>query len=659
MKDRSIKRWLVAIIVLGIAIAIAQISDRRNWLVLFPRGSVLDVATPLGDGITYLAREFSVAGIALTDVTRWLGWLVSQPFLLLAGILGEGFTFYRPNAPSLHIPALPWVSVAGVFTLIAHHCSGRTLAVWTLFTFLFFAVLNLWQSAMVTLAFVIIAVIVGVALGVLLGVAGYRRPTVDAVLQPIYDVMQTLPLFSYLVPTILFFGFGPVSALIATIVFALPPMARITTQALRQVQTSVGEFGEIAGCSRLQLTWLVLVPAARRSLLLGINQVIMLSFAVVIVASLIGAGGLGGDVLDALKSVRIGDAMASGFAITLMAILLDRISYAIAMRRLVHPTEDQNWIVRHRLFASCAGLVLITSLLSPVFPVLHTWPEAWTVELGQFGNSLVTWISITFDAQLGAIRDFTIANLLRPTKIFFLTVPWTSFVLVVGLTGWLLGGWRLALLGGAVFVAIAVTGYSKLAMTSLYIVVLSTLSAVLIGFALGVWAGLSDRANAILIPCVDILQTLPTFVYLIPVVMLFSVGDFPAYLAIVVYSVAPAIRYAANGLRGVRSSLIEGAQMSGSTNAQLFWQVKLPLALPTMLLGLNQVIMMAFGMLVITALIGSRGLEQETLVAIARLRPGSGLLAGLAIAAMAIVFDRYVSAANRKLAYQLGLPVPD
>lgn len=658
MKTRHLKTWAISIAVLAVAVAIAWGFDRKSWLVLMPRGATLDIATPLGAFITYMAKEFTLGPIALVDITRALGTLVSQPFTVLAGLLAEGFTFYRAEAPNLHIPALPWIGVAGVFTMLALHYGGRGLAAWTVMTFCYFAGFGLWDSAMVTLAFVIIAVMIGVSLGVVLGILGYRHPRLNAALQPVYDVMQTLPLFSYLVPTILFFGFGPISALIATIVFALPPMARVTTQAMQQVPASVGEFGQMAGCSRRQHTWLVMVPAARRSLLLGINQVIMLSLAVVIIASLIGAGGLGGDVLDALKSVRMGDALASGFAITFMAIMLDRISYAIAMQRLVHGRGTQSWARRHRLLLTCAGILVSSCLISALFPALHRWPEAFTIELGRFGTDAVRWISATFDTQLTGLRDAVIGTVLKPTKVFFLSAPWTSFTLIIALIGWLLGGWRLALLGGAVFTSIAVTGYWKLAMISLYIVLLATLTAMVIGFALGVWAGLSDRANAILITCVDVLQTLPMFVYLIPVVMLFSVGDFPAFLAIVIYAVSPAIRYTTNGLRGVKPSLIEGALMSGCTRSQLLWQVKLPLALPTMLLGLNQVIMMAFGMLVITALIGSRGLEQETLVAIARLRPGSGLLAGLAIAAMAIVLDRYVKAANRKLAYQLGLPVP-
>ncbi|MCW3783622.1 ABC transporter permease [Defluviimonas salinarum] len=643
---------------IAVAAAFCYLLPRSNGLVVFPADWTVDWATPLTDWMKYLSRDFDVFGLQFAKITRFLGWLVSQPFEILGGVMGTGFTFYRVDAEPFVIPPLPWTGITICIVLVAHHVGTSRLALWSAATFLFFAVFGLWESAMLTLSSVTIAVIIGGFIGVLLGVLGYRKPWVDALLQPIYDIMQTLPLFSYLVPMILFFGFGPIAALMATVIFALPPMARVTTQALNAVPNSVKEFGRIAGATRFQRTWWVLVPAARKQLLLGLNQLIMLSLAVVIVASLIGAGGLGGDVLKALRSVRMGDALASGFAITFMAITLDRLSYAVAMRRHVHETVTRGWLQRNKLLVSCLAAMAATIALSTVLPALHTYPDAWTVELGRFGNGVVSWISSTFDAQITGLRDGTIVWFLKPTKIFFLSVPWAGFVLVVGVVGWALGGWRLALLGVAIFTAIALLGYWKKAMISLYIVVLSVFASMIIGFALGLWGGLSDRANRALTALVDILQTLPTFVYLIPVVMLFSIGDFPAFVAIVLYAIAPGIRYTAAGIRGVRENLIEGAMMSGCNRRQMIWQVKVPLALPTILLGLNQVVMMAFGMLVITALVGTRGLEEVTLVAISRVNPGDGLMAGLGIAGMAIVFDRYIKALNRKLAHQLGLPVP-
>jgi len=632
---------------------------RSNPLVVLPVDWVIDISTPLGRFMTWMAREFEIAGLPFSEVTRWIGWLISQPFELLGGLMAEGFKIYREDAPTLQIPPLPWTGITGVLVLVAWRFGSHPLALLTGLSFAGFALFGLWEPAMLTVSSVGIAVLVGGFLGLALGIFGHRHPRLDTVLQPIYDVMQTLPLFSYLVPMILFFGFGPIAALMATIVYALPPMARVTTEALHNLPRSVTEFGTIAGCSRRQMTWLVSVPAVRRQLLLGVNQVIMLSLAVVIVASLIGAGGLGRDVLRALKTMRIGDAVASGLAITLVAIVLDRLSHAIAMRPARHEPAGtrRSLLQRHAVLVGAVAILGLTSLGSLVIPALHHWPEALSISPGRFGNGVVEWLGSTYADQLNGLRDTALIYLLKPVKTFFLTIPWASFVLVIGALGWLLGGWRLALLGALMFLSIAVFGYWKKAMLSLYLVLLSVGVAGTIGIALGLWAGLSKPADKVLNIGVDLLQTMPSFVYLIPAVMLFSIGDFPAFVAIVAFAVAPAIRYTSAGLRGVKPSLIEGARMSGCTPTQVVLNVRLPLALPTILLGVNQVVMMAFSMLIVTALVGTRGLEETTLVAIAKVDPGNGLMAGLAISGMAIVFDRYLQAANRKLATQLGVPL--
>lgn len=647
-------RVLVALAVLA-ALALWAL-DRSNPLVVLPRAWTIDIATPLGDGLTYLARDAQMGGVELSQITRGFGRVVSWPAEVLGGVMADGFRIYRSDGTTLTLPALPWSAITAVICLIAWRAGSLGLAIWTGLSFWAFALFGLWEPAMLTLSSVAIAVLIGGLLGLLLGIWGYRSPKVNAALQPVYDIMQTLPLFSYLVPMILFFGFGPVAALMATIVYALPPMARVTTEALRSMPRSVEEFGIVAGSTPMQLTWLVRIPAVRQQLLLGVNQLIMLSLAVVIIASLIGAGGLGRDVLRALKSMRIGDAVTAGLAITLIAIILDRISYAIAMRRVSHGGAQTLWH-RYRLLWLCLLAIAGSCLLALVFPAFHRWPEALTIAPGRFGNGAVDWISTHFKTQIDGLRDTTLIYLMKPAKVFFLTMPWASFVLIVGALGWVLGGWRLALLGVLVFLSIALFGYWKKAMISLYLVLLSVGIATVIGIALGMWAGLNDTANTVFNAIVDILQTLPSFVYLIPTVMLFSIGDFPALVAIVLYAVAPAIRYTSAGLRGVPESLIEGAQMSGCTSWQVLWSVRVPLALPTILLGLNQVVMMAFAMLVVTALVGTRGLEETTLVAIAKVAPGDGLMAGLAIAGMAIVIDRYLRAANHKLAFMLGVPV--
>ena len=183
---------------------------------------------------------------------------------------------------------------------------------------------------MITLASVLIAVPIGAVGGLALGIGAYRAPWFDRLLRPVLDLMQTVPVFAYLVPILILFGFGPVAALIATVIYAMPPMVRVTIVALHGVPQEIVEAGRMAGCTRRQLMWKVLVPSAtpQRSWS-GVNQVIMLTLNMVIIASMIGAGGLGFDVLSSLRKLDIGGGIEAGLAIVVMAIALDRASQGI------------------------------------------------------------------------------------------------------------------------------------------------------------------------------------------------------------------------------------------------------------------------------------------------------------------------------------------
>jgi glycine betaine/proline transport system permease protein len=183
----------------------------------------------------------------------------------------------------------------------------------------------------------------------------------------------------------------------------------------------------------------------------------------------------------------------------------------------------------------------------------------------------------------------------------------------------------------------------------------SVIVAMLIGVPLGVWAAQSERASRVIGVVIDTLQTLPSFVYLIPVVMLFRVGDFTAFIAIVLYALAPAVRYTWHGIRGLDAQVVEAATVSGCTPRQLLVRVKLPLAIPEILLGLNQTIMLALSMLVITALVGTRDLGQEVYVALVKASTGRGIVAGLCIAFIAIVADRLIVAAARGARERFGI----
>jgi glycine betaine/proline transport system permease protein len=224
-----------------------------------------------------------------------------------------------------------------------------------------------------------------------------------------------------------------------------------------------------------------------------------------------------------------------------------------------------------------------------------------------------------------------------------LSLPWLSVVVAVGLAGWQQGGPRLGSLTAGFALFIALTGNWANAMETVYLCGISVLIACAVGMPVGIFAARHERAHRVVQAIVDTLQTLPAFAYLIPAVMLFRVGDFAAMLAVVAYAIVPAIRYTDHGIRQIDPSLIEAATAAGCTRAQILRKVQLPLALPEIMLGLNQTIMLAISMLVITALVGTRDLGQEVYIALAKADVGRGVVAGICVACLAMIADRLIA----------------
>ena len=236
-----------------------------------------------------------------------------------------------------------------------------------------------------------------------------------------------------------------------------------------------------------------------------------------------------------------------------------------------------------------------------------------------------------------------------------LSTPWFLFVFLVFIIGLKIKGIYLGLQCSILVLFIALTGFWEKAMITVYLIGICVLLANLIGIPIGIIASQNDRFHKITKVIIDTFQTLPAFVYLIPVIMIFSVGDFSAMIAVVLYAIVPAIRYTDNGLRQVPQSFIDVATTAGCTKFQILRRIKLPLSLPDIMLGVNQTLMMGLSMLVITSLVGTRDLGQETLIALSKVDPGRGLTAGICVAFIAITVDRLINAwsYNRKL--ELGL----
>jgi len=632
-----------ALALLALALA-GLVAVPTDW-VWPPQEMHLPFATALSAAMKWLTESAAIGPVSVKDLTRGFASLIEAPYEAVKILLVEGITEGKGRRATTIIPPMSWVAVTVAAVALGHYARNIWLGLLAGALMVYLAVFGQWDSAMVTLASIAIAVPLGVLGGLAQGIAVWRWPRIERVVSPILDLMQTIPTFAFLVPILVLFGFGPVAALLATIIYAMPPMVRVTIVALRAVPPEIMDFANMAGCTPWQRMRKVMLPVALPDLMVGVNQVIMLSLNMVIIASMIGAGGLGADVLESLRRLDIGGGIEAGLAITALAVVLDRLGQAMSERVALAEQRQGNWWKRHPRTTLVLAVTLVTGALGYLIPALQDWPKAWQVTTKPFWSGLIEYININYFDQLEAVRVWFLEALLLPVKRFFLALPWPFLLAVLALAGWRLGGARLAALVLALGVFVAATGLWEQAMITVYLCGLSVVIAMLIGVPLGTLAASNETAGKVIGAVVDTLQTLPSFVYLIPVVMLFRVGDFSAMIAVVLFALVPAVKYTAHGLRSVPNELIEAGVVCGCTKGQILRKIRLPMALPMILLGLNQTILLALSMLVITALVGTRDLGQEVYAALATADVGRGLVAGFAVAAIAIIADRLIGAA--------------
>jgi glycine betaine/proline transport system permease protein len=640
--------WLWLAAMTG-TLALYLMRDVLPWAGRLPR----DWQLPLANWTSYVMREIIIA--YFFDVTRAVADILKIPLDIAYALFERGLSLGSRES-AVVLPPLSWVGVVATVAIIGYAYGGWRVAAVGGLGFLYLALFGQWTSAMRTLALVVISVPLGVTIGLLLGILGFRRPNLNRiVIVPLLDIAQATPQYAYLVPMLLLFGINPVSAMIATLTFAVPPMVRATTLALAQVPGEIQDFGNMAGCTRRQHLWRILVPSARPLLMVGINQVINMTLNMVIIASMIGAGGLGYDVLLALRALKIGPALEAGLAIVVLAIVFDRISQAAAAQRPTMLVPGMPFWRRHPYILVAAGTLFATTLLSLAVPELRVLPRSATLTTGPFWEDIIRWINVNFFDYIDAARAWLVQSILKPVKNFLLALPWLGVIALLGLAGLQLGGYRLALLVTGLTAFCAVSGLWDITVTTVYLVGVSSIIACAIGIPLGVLAARNDTADRILAVVVDTLQTIPAFCFLIPAVMLLRVGDVAAMLGIILYAVTPAIRYTSHGIRQVSPGLIEAGKVSGCTRRQLLWRVQLPLALPEIMLGINQVVFLALSMDIIAAMVGTTDLGQEVFKALSKADAGRGIIGGLAVACIGIVADRLISAWSRRVKERYGL----
>ncbi len=644
--------WTIA---LAVTVGMFFARDIIPWAVDYPSEWVIPLKFYVSDFMKWLIHDANFYFFTFKQFTRGIASVFNFFLDVSFSVLSEGMEIPLNGETFFHIPPLSWTALVAALVIIAYSVRDWTLALLVGSAFIYLVVFGQWKSAMVTLSSIVVAVPLGIGGGLMVGIIAYRHRWFEKTITPVLDLMQTVPVFAYLVPVLFLFGFGPVAAMTSTMIYALPPMVRCTLIALQQVPTEIIEFGRMAGCSQQQLMRKVMVPSARPTLMVGVNQVIMLSLNMVIIASMIGAGGLGFDVLHALRRLAIGEGIEAGAAITVLAIALDRLSQAYAVKPPVRIKKKLGFIRRHPHLLAAIAIIAVATISGFFVPAIANYPEGLTISSGTVLDRLVSWININFFDVIDAVKSWLLLNALIPFKRFLILLPWMAVTGLLALAGVRLGGWRLSIVVAAMSTFIAVTGNWEKAMISTYLIGVSVFAASMIGIPIGIWAAGNDRVHRTAQVVIDTLQTLPAFVYLIPVVMLFRVGDFSAMIAVVAYSLVPIIRYTDHGIRQVPQSIIEAATAAGCNRRQTLWKVQLPLALPEIMLGVNQTIMLGLSMLVITALVGTRDLGQEVYIALTKADSGRGLVAGVCVAFIAMISDRLISAWSVLRKKQLGL----
>ncbi len=295
-------------------------------------------------------------------------------------------------------------------------------------------------------------------------------------------------------------------------------------------------------------------------------------------------------------------------------------------------TDEQADALLESLGSSDGGGFSLSELLFqfPAFLQLDT--EA----IDSAVRSFAVWASPVLDAISGAL-----GSLVSGINLLLRYIPWPVLVLAVAALGWRSrGSIRSGILYGVLFALIGAVGYWDMMELTLSIVIASVIIALIIGLPVGILLSGSDRANRIVRPILDTMQTMPVFVYLIPALLLFGTGNASAVIATVIYAVVPVIRLTSLGIRQVDKEVVEAARSFGSTKRQALFKVQIPQALPTIMTGVNQTLMMAMAMVVTTSMIGARGLGMEVLNAVNRIEIGRGLVAGSCVVILAIILDR-------------------
>ncbi|MFT4083140.1 MAG: ABC transporter permease subunit [Nocardioides sp.] len=556
-----------------------------------------------------------------------------------------------PDFPSPY-PMIGFLGVVGIAWFLTALWAGWRLSVLTLCCFLAFAVLGYWQDSMNLLIVTLIAVALSVIIGLPLAVWMAHSRGARAAITPVLDLMQTMPSFAYLLPLMLLFGINATAAVVCTLIYSIPPVIRISAHGLQHLPEATMEATTSMGQTSWQRLLKVELPMAKHTVIVGINQTTMAALSMATIAAFINGPGLGQPVVRALNALRVGDAFVPGLCIVLMAIMLDRVTTAASehSERLARgqAKEKAHGRVRNLAIAGVVAAVLV--YLSRYYEFAA---KPWSGGVGDWVadrcQDIVNWLQDNIAAQTKSIADACTNAIINPLQNLIAGSPWFVTALAILAIALLLGGWRA---GIATVICLTLLLWLRLwndSMITLSSTIVAAAVAMILASTIGVWMGRSRRADAIIRPLLDAGQTMPPFVYLVPVLALFGPSRFTAIVAAVLYAAPAAIKIVADGIRAVSAATVEAAESAGAIAIQIITKVQIPMARSAFTVAANQGLLYVLAMVVLGGLVGGGALGYDVVAGFKQLSvQGRGLAAGFSIVLLGILLDRITTYAARR-----------